>query len=160
MSSDVFQELTLFQDLSPVQLNMLEPLFVPYNCHTGTVVFEQGEQAEYLYLVVSGEVAIRYKPEDGPRIKIATIRPGGVVGWSALIGKRFYTSAVECSTYTQLLRLSGTDLQSLCEQHPKTGTIILERLVAIVAERLRITNPEMYELLESSLRHGVNYPGG
>ena len=36
----------------------------------------------------------------------------------------------------------------------------VDRLVAVVAERLRATSPEMYELLENSLRNGVNCPGG
>jgi CRP-like cAMP-binding protein len=135
-------------------------VFVSCNCHTGTIVFEQGDPAEYLYLVVSGEVVIRFKPEDGPTIKVARVRDGGVFGWSAIIRRRKYTSTVECAVHTQLLRVSSADLQSLCEKYPETGTIILDRLVSDVAERLRSTSDEMYLLLESSLRNGVNCPGG
>ena len=160
MSDYVFEDISLGKDFSPAQLELLSQLFVPCDCHTGTVVFEQGDPAEYLYLVVSGEVLIRYKPEDGPVINVARVRDGGVFGWSAIIKKRTYTSSVECMAHTQLLRVSSNELQTLCEKYPETGTIILDRLVAIVAERLRATSPDMYKLLESSLRNGVNCPEG
>ena len=133
---------------------------MPCNCHPGTVIFEQGDPADYLYLVVSGEVLIRYKPEDGPPINVTRVRDGGVFGWSAIIKRRKYTSSVECSVQTQLLRVSSAELQYLCEQYPETGTIVLDRLVAIVAKRLQATSPEMYTLLESSLRNSVNCSGG
>jgi len=160
MSVDLRVDLTLFKDFDQAQLDILRLVFVTCNCHTGTIVFEQGDRAEYLYLVVSGEVVIRYKPDDGPTINVARVRDGGVFGWSAIIKRRNYTSSVECTAHTQLLRVSSTDLQSLCEKYPETGTIILDRLVADVAERLRSTSEEMYLLLESSLRIGVNCPGG
>ena len=160
MVDDVFTNLTLFKDFDQAELDLLRQIFVYCDCHAQTIVFEQGKPAEYLYLLVSGEVLIRFKPEDGPPINIARVRDGGVFGWSAIIRKRNYTSSVECTTQTKLLRVSSADLQSLCEKYPETGTIILDRLVNVVAERLRATSPEMYALLESSLRNGVNCPGG
>jgi CRP-like cAMP-binding protein len=157
---DVFMNLTLFEDFDHAELDLLRQIFVSCDCHAQTIVFEQGKPAEYLYLVVTGEVLIRFKPEDGPTINIARVRDGGVFGWSAIIRRRNYTSSVECTTQTQLLRVSSADLQTLCEKYPETGTIILDRLVNIIAERLRATSPDMYALLESSLRNGVNCPGG
>lgn len=160
MADDVFVDLSLFKNFDQAQLDLLRQVFVSCECHAQTIVFEQGNPAEYLYLVASGEVIIRYKPEDGPLINVARVRDGGVFGWSAIIKRRNYTSTVECTTHTHLLRVSSTDLQSLCEKYPETGTIILDRLVNAVAERLRATSPDMYALLENSLRNGVNCPGG
>lgn len=151
-----FSQLSLFQGMSSAQLELLRPLFVDYECYQGTVLFEQGEPAEYLYLIVSGEAEIQYKPEDGPPITVARVRPGGLVGWSSLIGRRFYTSAVVCAQDSHLLRVRGADLQKLCQEHPETGVLLLERLANVVAERLRNTHPEVLSLLENGLRNGVN----
>jgi CRP/FNR family cyclic AMP-dependent transcriptional regulator len=160
MSDQVLKTISLFEDFSAEQLEQVSQLFVPCSCHAGTVIFEQGDPADYLYTVVSGEVLIRYKPDDGPPINITRLRDGCVFGWSALIKRRKYTSSVECAVHTQLLRVSSSDLQNLCEKYPETGTIILDRLIAAIIDRLRATSPEMYALLESSLRNGVNCPGG
>lgn len=156
MQNKDFNQLPLFQGLNSSQLELLRPLFVDYNCYEGTVLFEQGEPAEYLYLVISGEAEIQYKPEDGPPIAVARVRPGGLAGWSSLIGRRFYTSAVVCSQDSQLLRVRGADLQKLCQENPETGIVLLERLADVVAERLSHTHPQVLSLLENGLRNGVN----
>lgn len=156
MENKDFNQLPLFQGMSLSQLEVLRPIFVDFECYEGTVLFEQGELAEYLYLVVSGEAEIQYKPEDGPIITVARVRPGGLAGWSSLIGRRLYTSAVVCSQDSQLLRVRGADLQNLCQEHPETGVLLLERLADVVAERLRNTHPQVLSLLENGLRNGVN----
>lgn len=128
MSKDIFDQLALFKDLSSEQIALLKPLFMPCDCYGDSTLFEQGDPAEHLYLVVTGEVVIRHKPEDGPPITVARVKAGGVVGWSAALGNRRYTSAGVCTRYTQMLRVRGEDLRELCELHPETGILILERL--------------------------------
>ncbi len=155
MPGDIYQQLPLFQDLSPAQLQILRPIFVPCDCYTGNVLFEQGDPAEFLYLVVSGEVTIRYKPEDGPPITITRVRPGGIVGWSAALGNRLYTSAAICTAYSQMLRVRGRDLKRLCEDYPDTGILILERLAWVIADRLRHTHEQVVELLIQGIGSGL-----
>jgi CRP-like cAMP-binding protein len=149
------EQIALFKGLSLAQLELLQPLFVPYQCYEGTVLFEQNEPAEFLYLIITGEATIQYKPDDGPPLTVARVRPGGLVGWSALIGRRFYTSAVICTADAEMLRVRGADLQKLCEQDPETGVLVLERLANVIAERLRNTHPQVLSLLENSIRNGV-----
>jgi CRP-like cAMP-binding protein len=151
MPKDVFDRLPLFQDLSPAQRDALRPLFAPCDCYGETVLFQQGEFAEYLYLVVMGEVLISYKPDDGPPITVARVGPGGVVGWSAALGNRLYTSSAACTIYTQMLRVCGNDLRNLCRQDPETGVIVLDRLATVIAERLRHTHEQVISLLKQGL---------
>ncbi len=152
MCDDVFARLALFQDLSQVQIALLQPLFHLCQETAGNVLFEQGDLAQNLYLVVEGEISIRYKPDDGPPITIARVRPEGVAGWSAALGNPTYTSSAVCTNDSVLLRVRGQDLRELCEQHPQTGTLILERLAAVVAERLRNAHPQVVALLEQGMR--------
>jgi len=156
MSGDVFEQIPLFQGLSYDQREQLRPLILPVDCYTGTALFEQGDPAEYLYLVVVGEVAIYYKPEDGPAILVARVHPGGIVGWSAALGSRSYTSGATCEEYTQMVRLRGEDLRNLCNQCPETGILILERLATVIAVRLRNTHEHVMALLLQGLRTSPN----
>jgi CRP-like cAMP-binding protein len=151
MAEDIFDKLTLLKDLNAEQRQLLRPLFLPCDCYSGSILFEQGDRAEYLYIVVVGEVTIRYKPDDGPPITVTRVKPGGVVGWSAALGSRFYTSAAECTTYSQMLLVRGRDLRELCEQHPETGILILERLAEVIAQRLKNTHKQVMALLKQGL---------
>jgi NTE family protein len=150
MVEDLLERLPLFQGLDAAQINILRPLFSICKEEAGVVVFEQGAPADYLYIVVEGEMSIRYKPEDGAAI--ARIRPNGVVGWSAALSSPTYTSAVICLKDSFLLRVSSRDMRELCDHYPETGRVFLERLAAVVAERETHAHPHVVALLELGLR--------
>jgi CRP-like cAMP-binding protein len=151
MDANVFPTLFLFQDLHPKHLTLLQPLFVACEFDPDVVLFEQGDPAENLFAVVSGEVVVNFKPDDGPAIVVARVQPGSIVGWSAALGSRRYTSGAVCTTYTQLLRVRGDDLRRLCLQHPETGSIFLDRLATVIAERLHSTHDMVLSLLQLGL---------
>lgn len=158
MSDDVFDRLTLFHDFTPSQSALVKPLFQSVYEPAGSVIFEQGDSAEYLYLVVDGEVIIRYKPEDGPELIVARVRQEGIVGWSSALGKPTYTSSAICTDECHMLRVSGQDLRDLCEKHPETGSLMLERLAVVIAERLRNTYDHVITLLEQGLLQAEEKP--
>ncbi len=152
MSNLPYDHLTLFQGLNGDQMSLVRRLFLPNREIVDTVLFEQGDIAEFLYIVVEGEVHIFYKPEDGPELTVARIRPDGVVGWSSALGRPQYTSSAVCMTDCCLLRVRGRDLRELYAKHPETGKLILERLAAVISERMRNTHQQVISLLEQGLR--------
>jgi CRP-like cAMP-binding protein len=156
MTEDILDQFPLFEGFNEEQLDLLRPLFIPCDCHEGTVLFDQGEPTAFFYLVSSGTVAIHFKPEDGQDIIVTRVKPGGMIGWSAVIGRRTYTSAAICSEYTKLLRIRGSDLQNLTKQHPETANLFVDRLTKVVAERLNSSHPQVQALLENGLRNGVH----
>ncbi len=135
MNLEKYVELAFFSGLDARQIQLLEPFFAPQNWVAGTCVFEQGDYAEYLYLVVTGEVAIRYKPDDGSVMTVTRVQSGGIFGWSAAMNNPTYTSGAVCTLDSEILRIRGTDLRALCEKHPELGKVILNRLAGVVAER-------------------------
>jgi CRP/FNR family cyclic AMP-dependent transcriptional regulator len=160
MGADIFPNLFLFRDLNPEHLNVLQPLFIPCEFMTDTVLFVQGDPAENLFAVVSGEVVVNFKPDDGPVIVVARVQTGSIVGWSAALGSRRYTSSAVCTTCTQLLRVRGDDLRRLCVQHPDTGAIFLDRLATVMAERLHSTHDLVLSLLQLGLTTTLEQSGG
>ena len=162
MIKKLLSQLSLFSDLSLDQLALLGPLFSLEKCGEENVIFDQGALADYLYIVVSGKVAIRFKPDDGEPITVARIQEGGVFGWSAAFGSGKYTSGAICLEDACLLKVLGEDLKEFRQNHPKTGILILERLAAVIAERLRSTakHEQVVALLEHGLTNGVKPIGG
>jgi CRP/FNR family cyclic AMP-dependent transcriptional regulator len=158
VSDYVLDHVLAFQGFNEEQIARIRPLFLLFYAPAGTVIFEQGEPAENLYVVTNGEVAIRYKPDDGPEGEIAHVRPEGVVGWSAALGNPRYTSSAVCTTDCQMLRLRNSDLRQLCESDPDTGALFLEKLATLVAERLRTTHPQLMALLEQGLAAQIAKP--
>ena len=75
------------KNLPQEQFDLLAPLLKPLNVPSKTTIFEQGDQAEYLYLISSGTVSIQYKPYDGPKITLTHLHAGDVFGWSSVVGR-------------------------------------------------------------------------
>lgn len=144
--------LPIFAGLEGHQIKQLSPFLVECEHQQGAVIFEQGQSAELLYILLEGEVNIHYKPYDGPLLTVAHIKPGGVFGWSAALRREVYSSGAVATQRSLTFRLSGADLQKICEQYPETGTIWLERLASVIAERLRSTHTQVLDLLWQGIR--------
>ena len=155
MAENIFDRLSFFQDLNPDQSALVRSLFWPCNEPAGTVIFEQGDLAESIYLILEGEVSIQFKPDDGPVILIANVTDGGVIGWSAVVGSPVYTSSAICTRDTLLLRARKKDLQRLCRNNPRTCDKVIELLAAVIAERLRNTHQHVISLLQEGLKTRV-----
>lgn len=137
---------------SPDENAVLQTLFQVVDLPAESVLFEQGYPADLFFIVVAGEVLIRYKPEDGPALILTRVRPNGVVGWSAAIGSPTYTSSAISAAETRLLCVRSEDLRRLYETHPPLAQRLLERLALVIAERLRQTHPQIMALLEYGMR--------
>ncbi len=162
MLRDAFTQLKLFDGFSLAQLESLAPLFNLCSCHRNEAIFNQGDVADNLYIVVEGCVAICFNPDDGEPIVVAQIDKDGVFGWSAAFGSDHYTSGATCLEETILLCVRGDDLKRFHEKHPKTGILLLGRLAEVVARRLKRTHThdQVVAMLEHGLKNGVRPLGG
>lgn len=147
---DSLPHLPLFQDLEPDQIALLKFHFEFFVCPPEKAIFEQGDLASYLYLILKGEVAIRYKPYDGPTITLTHLREGDVFGWSAVVGSSKYTSGAVSETQVEALRIRGDDLSKLIREHPETGKTIVDRLARNVSPRWENAHAQIQSLFNSS----------
>ena len=141
----------LFKDLDNDILQLLEPLFEPYSCTAEMAIFEQGDPAHYLYLVLEGTVEMRYKPYDGPPITITNLPQGSIIGWSAVVGNATYTSGAVCKENCQAIRMSKRDLHKLCAKEPDAGRIILDLLAESVSSRWHDAKSQIQGLLNETV---------
>ncbi|MEE9512508.1 MAG: Crp/Fnr family transcriptional regulator [Anaerolineales bacterium] len=151
MNRDSFDSLPLFKGLDTKHLNLLAKRFDSETFGEGDVIFERDARAERLYFLISGRVAIRFKPPDGDVIPVTEIEEGGVFGWSAALGRKSYTSCAVSIKPSLIFSVKGEDLTLLCEKHPDAGVVILERLADVIAQRLQNTHTHVVRIL----REGV-----
>lgn len=147
-------KIPLFSGLSTQTLQRLDACFESMAFPKGSIIFDQGDRADRLYVVVSGRVAIQFDPEDGETLTVTEIEHDGVFGWSSALGRRCYTSCAVCLEDCEALSVEGDTLRELCEAHPETGVIILERLAEVIAERLKNTHKHVIEILRQGMVPG------
>jgi CRP-like cAMP-binding protein len=155
MNLEKYSHLAFFTGLQTADIQLLEPYFAPQTWVAGTTIFEQDDYAEYLYLVVSGEVTIHFKPHDGPIMTVTHVLPGGIFGWSAAMNNPVYTSGAVCSLDSEVLRIRGRDLRMLCDKHLELGKIILDRLAGVIAERKRNRQGQVSTILANGMHQST-----
>lgn len=146
-------ELTpLFHGVDAQHLALLRPLFERVSYRAGAAVIEQGAEADFLYLIEHGHLAISYKPYDGEMITITHVEQGGLFGWSAVVGSGYYTSSGIAVDDLDAIRIRGSDLRKLCAEHPQAGRAILDRLANAVSARWK----DAHEQVRSILKNGMS----
>ena len=146
-----YGRLSIFAGLDGNQISQLSPYVLECQFTRDQVIFDQGQPAEHLYILISGGVVIRYKPYDGPPLTVAHIEPGGVFGWSAALGREVYTSAAVASQDSAAYRLRGSNLPVICSEYPETGKLLLDRLASVIAERLQSTHTQVLGILSQGI---------
>ena len=144
--------LPLFQDVDAKHLALLGPLFERVTFRAGAVVVEQGDPADYLYLVERGILQISYKPYDGEHITITHVEMGGLFGWSAVVGSPRYTSSGTAVEELGVIRVRGADLRELCAKNPEAGMAILDALANAASARWK----DAHEQVKAIIKHGMN----
>jgi CRP/FNR family cyclic AMP-dependent transcriptional regulator len=101
----------------------------------GELIFHEGDHSSLFYLLLSGNVALEVTAPGRP-VRIATLYPGEVLGWSSLTGnngKQFQARALED---VHALAFDGTRLRHACEQDYAFGFWIMRAVLSVTSERL------------------------
>lgn len=142
-----YGQLSIFQGLTSQQVSQFCGLLEFCRFPKGTTIFQQGQMATNLFILLNGEVMVSYKPYDGPPLIVARVQPGGVFGWSAALGREAYTSGATAEMDVYAYRVSGTALHHFCKKNPQIAVVLLDRLASVIAERLRNTHDEVLGML-------------
>jgi CRP/FNR family transcriptional regulator, cyclic AMP receptor protein len=141
-----------FNDMNQDYVKLLEPLFERYTCRSGATVIEQGQPADYLYLILNGKAQVSYKPYDGTAMTVAHVEKDGMFGWSAVVGSRTYTSSVTAIEDLETYRIHGDELRRLCVDHPEAGKEILERIASVVSSRWTNSHDQVKSILVNGMK--------
>ena len=140
---EVLAQSGLFQGLSeeavePV-VSRLEMLTLP----RGRVVFNEGEPGDSLYIVQTGKIKLSRRAPDGRENVLAVMGPSDQFGELSVFDPGPRTATATAVTDVKLARMPQSVLRPWIVAHPVVG----ERLLHVLARRLRRTNDSVADLI-------------
>jgi CRP/FNR family cyclic AMP-dependent transcriptional regulator len=114
--------------------------------HPGTVIIQQGVVQTEVFVVISGELEVHAEHPDGARVLRARVGPGETLGEISLFDPGPATATVTATEFSQLWRIADEDLIQFMDDNPGAGNVLLRTLAAILAQRLRRVDPEVFGL--------------
>jgi len=102
----------------------------------GTRMFSEGDPANSLFIIVSGEVNIDYLLGSGETRTVDTLVAGDLLVWSSLI-EPYRTTAIGTTTKDcELIRVDAAKLRELCEDDAVVGYRLTTQVAKLLANRL------------------------
>jgi len=125
-----------FLELSNTSLESLSDIAEIRFLNPGDVIFSEGEQHAFLYIILYGKVLLESIIPGHGILPVFTAESLDVIGWSSLTPVvRQKTSTARVVEPTKLLSFHAETLMALCESDYELGFIIMRRLANIVATR-------------------------
>ena len=131
----LLKNVVLFKDLSMRDLAMVDSLMHARKYIADEVIFDEGEEGQGLFVVLSGRVKITL-PNDVNTVLIE-LGPGAFFGEVALLDQSVRTAQARAVEDTQIVALFRADFYSLLETHAAVASPISFQLAKVLAARLR-----------------------
>lgn len=116
----------------------------------GSVLFEEGQPGDYMYVVQSGEVEIRRQVGETERV-LAVLAPGEFFGEMAILNGRPRSATAVVRTAGRLLVIEGKTFEAMLRARPE----IAMRIIKSLATRLESANQHVELLLLPTANHRV-----
>ena len=114
----------------------------------GVLIYDVGDQADDIYIIVSGKVEHALEPGVHARRPVQALGPGDVFGWAALLAK--YPSRLAravCIEPTEIIRINGDALLRLFESDPDSGDVVMSRFATMITRDYTV--PDLIAQLRS-----------
>jgi NitT/TauT family transport system permease protein len=104
---------------------------VPYD--QGAVIYDAGDIADDIYIIVSGRIEHALEPGAQARRPVKILGAGDVFGWAALLEKYPHRLAkASCQEATEIIRINGDELLRMLESDPDTGDVVMSRFATMI----------------------------
>jgi CRP-like cAMP-binding protein len=99
----------------------------------GTVIFKEGDEAKFLYILVTGTVDLKIK---GETTVYSLTEQSDIFGWSSMVENAQYTASALCNRDIRVIKIDTRKLNRLFNENPIFGLTVYRRLCGVFNLRL------------------------
>lgn len=144
---DILLRHWLFGCLPGNEIANLSHQFTSRRYDKGAYIFHQNDPAEYLFVILEGEVSIETINPDGKLTNITHLTSGDIFGEFALIDGKGRSASARIVKDTILTSLTRTVFKRLLREHSGFN----EKLLKVLVARVRSVNAHMESLITLNL---------
>jgi CRP-like cAMP-binding protein len=130
---ELLTRVDLFAELDPDELARISASAKRRDLRRGDILFEEGDEPDDLFVVVSGRIALANKSIDGRESVVALMEAGDVFGEMPLFDGLGRSAAARALEPSEVIAIPYTPIQEIYEGRPT----LLWGVVALLSGRLR-----------------------
>ncbi|HVY27990.1 MAG TPA: cyclic nucleotide-binding domain-containing protein [Polyangiaceae bacterium] len=148
----------LFGALSDDVLEHLSTMLTVEMPPAGSTLFREGEDANAMYVVISGEVEVLKKSKRNVEARVAVLGPGDWFGEMSIVDIQPRSATVRALAPSRLLRVSSADLDALYRHDLRSYAIIILNLARELSRRLRVADGILADLISNVMDQYLTRP--
>jgi CRP-like cAMP-binding protein len=129
--------------MSRTQLARLTDCAIAAHFKKGQTILREGDFANRFYLIESGRVVLESGESLGEPVKVDTIGPGDLLGWSWMFQPYVWHFTARAVESTEAIFFYGTILREYCERDHSLGYELFKRITPIMLRRLQAARKKM-----------------
>jgi CRP/FNR family cyclic AMP-dependent transcriptional regulator len=136
-----------FESLREDHLSTIVSIASLCQWQAGETIFREGDRDQYLYMILSGRVALDISVPTRGRVTILTLSKNDVFGWSAVLPVvEIKTAGARAIIATQAIAFDAIALREACDRDHELGFLVYRRLTNIIAGRLTATRLQLLDM--------------
>jgi len=148
----ILEELNFSAAFPPDVLDYLAEESTTQQLSAGSVVFREGAVNDNLYLVHAGRLALEMNVPGRGAVRILTVGPGEMVGWSALLDEGKMSASVVVVEDSHLVVAPAEKLLAICETDRDFGFHLMRQMAGALSKRLLATRLQLLDLFADAPR--------
>jgi CRP-like cAMP-binding protein len=133
---ELFRKAPLFSELNDSELDAIVALASSSNVPKKSIVVQEGEIGNALFVILNGSVKISYYASDGREVVLSLLHGGSIFGEMSLLDKQPRSATVSTLEDSRLAQIRKADFERLLLDQPQ----IALKLLTEVVSRLRRTS--------------------
>ena len=144
---EILQSIDILSSLNEDELEALYTHMKEESYREGEVLFNEGDDGEIMYIVLSGSVAISVNTRGGESLEIAEITEGNFLGEMSIFDSsaRSATCIPKCDTI--VLSLNTADFYDYIGRKPEAGISIMHKMLNTLTFRLKNTGAFLSDMV-------------
>jgi CRP/FNR family cyclic AMP-dependent transcriptional regulator len=139
-------ESPVFRGLDQEQLELIAGCGSNVVFAAGERLFKEGDQADTFFLVRHGLVALDQNVPNHDDVRVETVGPGEIVGWSWLLEPHRWHFSGHAVELVRAVQFDGACLRTKCEEDPALGYALLTRFAQVLVNRLQATRLQLMDV--------------
>ncbi|MBI5190507.1 MAG: cyclic nucleotide-binding domain-containing protein [Nitrospirae bacterium] len=144
---ETLKNLDVFGGLTEFEMMEVARVCDTHDYPAGSMVFRENDDADKLYVLLEGRVAIQFELGRHQDAVVHTATGGQAFGWSALVQPYRFTASARCMDDSKILTVDREGLRGLLAEDCHIGFIIMEKLAELISGRLRETRIQLISMV-------------
>jgi CRP-like cAMP-binding protein len=135
MATTTLEAHEVFRFLRPDQVRTLSETAEEVSVAAGALVYQKGQAARHLYVIIEGQAALRLPVRKGVSVLVDQLGAGAMFGSCVCMDLATYTLSAQCTEDSRLLKIDAMLLKKLMDDDLRMGYAIQTQISKIYFQR-------------------------